>query len=171
MKYLEIEVGKIVIYKNKNVSIPFTSMHGYVLEYDIDLEIENFSSRNLLIMNEEISVNCYMRNEASCYIEVSPGEILGFEKDLARETMNLSPLATVKRTYDIQTENDKTVAVYDSSGKLVDSQKAEYVQVIKGIPTNVHIKSEKNDISKVKSVISDVRKGNTLVLGLCGYRL
>lgn len=229
VKYPEIKVNKTVVYKDKNVSISFTGMHGYLLGYAIDLEIENLSRRSLLIMNEETSVNGYMRNESSCYIEVSPGknikdaisisgseaeeipirevenietkfkicddndsdfdyetniiqimgsssgsnsvdytgETLGFEKDLARECLTISPyaipngaVATVKSTYDINTEVDITFAFYDSFGKLVDSQKAEYVQVTKGIPTNAHVESERNDISKVKAVISDVRKGN-----------
>ncbi len=95
VKYPEIKAGKTIVYKDKNVSISFTGIHGYVLGYAIDLEIENLSSR------------------------------------------------------------------YDSSGKLVDSQKAEYVQVVKGIPVNAYVESERNDISSVKAVISDVRKGNT----------
>lgn len=230
VKYPEIKAGKTIVYKDKNVSISFTGIHGYVLGYAIDLEIENLSSRSLLIMNEETSINGYMRNEASCYIEVSSGkkikdaisisgleaeeipirevenietkfricddndsefdyetnmiqilgsssvsnkvdytgETLGFEKDLAEECLTVSPyvipngaVATVKSTYDINTEIDITFAFYDSSGKLVDSQKAEYVQVVKGIPVNAYVESERNDISSVKAVISDVRKGNT----------
>ena len=230
VKYPEIEVDRTNVYKDNNISIYFTGISGYLLGYAIDFEIENLSNRSLLIMNEETSINGYMRNEASCYIEVSPGkkikdaisisgseadeipirkvknietkfkicddndsdfdyethmiqimgsssgssdadysgETIGFEKDLARKCLTVSPyvipggaVATVKSTYEINTEIDITFAFYDSFGKLIDSQVAEDVQVVKDIPTNAHVESDRNGISKVKATISDVRRGNS----------
>lgn len=94
------------------------------------------------------------------------GENLGFEKDLARKSLKAKPyimeggaVAVIESTYDINTEVDIDFAFYNSFGKLVDSQKAECVQIIKGKQSIAYVRSERSDISKVTTVISDVRKG------------
>ncbi len=228
VKYPEIRVSKTVVYKDRNVSISYTGLSGYILGYEIDLEVENLSNRSLTIYNAETSINGYM-SDASCYIEIAPGkkirdsisvtgsdaeeipirkvesvetkfkisddedmqfeyetktiqiigrdqfsnivdysnETIGFEKEEARKCLSISSypvlngaIATVKSTYGENVELDITFAMYDSSGKLIDSQVADSVQVAKGVTTNAHVESESKNIAFVKSVISDVRKGN-----------
>lgn len=229
VKHPEIKVDKTTVYEDNNVSIVFTGITGDDDGYDINLEIQNLSSRSLEVQVNETSINGYMV-DPTCSIEVAAGKkakdkmsieysgaemtpikeiknietkfhifdweddefgydtktvaimgkannqdqskddnsAMGFEKEDALKCLSVSPyavlngaIATVKSTYDLNIELDITFAFYNSSGKLVDSKKAEYVQAVKGMPTNTYVESDSSDISRVKAVISDVRRGNS----------
>lgn len=97
----------------------------------------------------------------------SENEILGFEKDEAKKSLSISPfvvkegaIATIKSTYGANIELDLNYAFYDSYGKLIDSQSDIEVQVTKECTAISHVKTEGKNVSRVKVVISDVRKGD-----------
>lgn len=72
----ETASAETVLYNDSNVSIAYMGIEKetYGDGYDINLVAENFSNRNLNIYVNEMSINEYMVNDPTCFIEISPGK-------------------------------------------------------------------------------------------------
>lgn len=161
--YMEISPRKKIV---DEISVEYSDAERVPIK-----EIRNIEVKFHVFDESDDDFSYDTRYIAMMGISTKPQEpeekVLGFDKDEAEKNLSVSAfmvkegaIATIKSTYGANIEMDLNYAFYDSSGKLIDSQNDIEVQVAKERTAISHVRTERKDASKIKVVVSDVRKGD-----------